>query len=385
MRTWLLPEYIEDVLPDDARRLEDMRRRLLDRFAGHGYQLVMPPLLEYVDSLLSATGEDMDLATFKLVDQLSGRMMGIRADHTPQTARIDAHLLNRSGVTRLCYAGPVLHTLPSGLMRSREPFQVGAELYGHRGIEADLEVQKLLIESLAGLGLKDVHMDLSHAGIFHALIDGDPHAPDATAALFAAIKAKDLPTLGRMVPQWRAGESLLALTQLYGGPEVLTVAREKLPASVAVSTALDALSVSLESLSGSGVTLGIDFAELGGFNYERGVTFAAYVKGSADAVARGGRYDEVGKAFGRARPATGFTLDLKPLLEIVPRCEYSHAIFAPQVGDAALGRAIRDLRDQGEQVIQGLPGESAASSLCEREFQHISGRWQVVPAAKQGE
>ncbi len=385
MRTWLLPEYIEDVLPDDARRLEDMRRRLVDRFASHGYQLVMPPLLEYVDSLLSATGEDMDLATFKLVDQLSGRMMGIRADHTPQTARIDAHLLNRAGVTRLCYAGPVLHTLPSGLMRSREPFQVGAELYGHRGIAADLEVQKLLIDSLVGLGLRGVHIDLSHAGIFHALIEGDSHTPDETAALFAAIKAKDLPTLGSLVPHWRAGTSLLALTQLYGGPEMLAVARKKLPASEAISSALDALSESLDSLTGSGVTLGIDLAELGGFNYERGVTFAAYVAGSADTVARGGRYDEVGKAFGRARPATGFTLDLKPLLEIVPRCEYSQPTFAPHDGDEALGKAVKDLRNQGEAVIQGLPGESAASSGCDREFQLISGRWQVMPATKQGE
>lgn len=383
MRTWLLPEYIEDVLPADARRLEDMRRLLVDRFQRHGYQLVMPPLLEYVDSLLSATGEDMDLATFKLVDQLSGRMMGIRADHTPQTARIDAHLLNRPGVTRLCYAGPVLHTLPSGLMRSREPFQVGAELYGHAGLSADLEVQKLLIEGLSGLGLTGLHIDLSHAGIFHALIEGDSHSADETAALFAAIKAKDLPALATTASSWTHGAALCALPELYGGQETLESARERLPASPAVSAALAALSDTLKALDGLGVSLSVDLAELGGFNYERGITFAAYVEGSADAIARGGRYDEVGKAFGRARPATGFTLDLKPLLEIVPRREYSQGILAPSTDDAALHAEIDRLRNAGEVVIRALPGESATDAGCdrilERTEQSTTG-WRVVPA-----
>ncbi|MBL8517702.1 MAG: ATP phosphoribosyltransferase regulatory subunit [Betaproteobacteria bacterium] len=380
MRTWLLPEYIEDVLPADARRLEDMRRLLVDRFQRHGYQLVMPPLLEYVDSLLSATGEDMELATFKLVDQLSGRMMGIRADHTPQTARIDAHLLNRAGVTRLCYAGPVLHTLPSGLMRSREPFQVGAELYGHADLQADLEVLRLLIEGLTGLGLTGVHLDLSHAGIFHALIEDERHAADDTAALFAAIKAKDLPALANLAPRWRHSAALRALPELYGGPEILDVARARLPDSVVISAALSALKDTLKALDGSGVSLSFDLAELGGFNYERGITFAAYVEGSADAIARGGRYDEVGKAFGRARPATGFTLDLKPLLEIVPRREYSQGIFAPTLDDATLRAEVRRLRDAGEIVVEALPGESVASASCDRTLQQTSAGWRVAPA-----
>lgn len=380
MRTWLLPEYIEDVLPEDARRLEGMRRLLVDRFMAHGYHLVMPPLLEYVESLLSATGEDMDLATFKLVDQLSGRMMGLRADHTPQTARIDAHLLNRPGVTRLCYAGPVLHTLPSGLMRSREPFQVGAELYGHGGIEADIEVQRLLIEGLDAIGLSGVHLDLSHAGIFHALIDGQHRSADDTAALFAAIKAKDLPALADMAPSWQHGDALRALPALYGGRDVLAAAREALPQSTAVTSALNALSTALDALADTGVRLSVDLAELGGFNYERGITFAAYVAGSPDAIARGGRYDEVGKAFGRARPATGFTLDLKPLLEIMPRREYSQGILAPVNGDAMLHAEVRRLRESGEIVVQGLPGETAATAGCDRILEQTTEGWRVVPA-----
>jgi ATP phosphoribosyltransferase regulatory subunit len=382
MRTWLLPEYIEDVLPADARRLEDMRRLLVDRFQVHGYQLVMPPLLEYVDSLLSATGEDMDLATFKLVDQLSGRMMGIRADHTPQTARIDAHLLNRSGVTRLCYAGPVLHTLPSGLMRSREPFQVGAELYGHDGLQADLEVQRLLIEGLTGLGLTGVHLDLSHAGIFHALIEGEQQSADDTATLFAAIKAKDLPALADLSSRWRHGAALRALPELYGAAETLEAARARLPLADTVTAALDALSDTLKALGGLGVSLSVDLAELGGFNYERGITFAAYVEGSADAIARGGRYDEVGKAFGRARPATGFTLDLKPLLEIVPRCEYSQGIFVPATQSNAARVEMNRLRDAGETVVAGLPGETAASAGCDRILEPSSEGWRVLPAVR---
>lgn len=380
MRTWLLPEYIEDVLPEDARRLESMRRLLVDRFIAHGYHLVMPPLLEYVDSLLSATGEDMDLATFKLVDQLSGRMMGIRADHTPQTARIDAHLLNRAGVTRLCYAGPVLHTLPSGLTRSREPFQVGAELYGHSGIEADLEVQRLLIAGLNAVGLGGVHLDLSHAGIFHALIEGQDSAADDTAALFAAVKAKDLPALAEMAPRWRNGAALRALAGLYGDHDVLARARKTLPDMAAISDALGALESALNALSGTGVKLSVDLAELGGFNYERGITFAAYVEGSPDAIARGGRYDEVGKAFGRARPATGFTLDLKPLLEIMPRREYSQGILAPALQDEGLRAEIQRLRESGEIVVEGLPGETAASAGCDRTLEHSTAGWRVVPA-----
>jgi len=382
MRTWLLPEYIEDVLPDDAQRLEDMRRTLLDRFRAHGYQLVMPPLLEYVDSLLSATGEDMDLATFKLVDQLSGRMMGIRADHTPQTARIDAHLLNRNGVTRLCYAGPVLHTVPSGIMRSREPFQVGAELYGHRGLEADLEVQHLLIACLDDLGLRNVHLSVSHPGIFHALIQGEARGAVEVAALFSAVKSKDLPRLEQLASGWTHADALKALPRLYGGAEVLERARTRLPDLPVIRQALDDLAQTLAALQGR-VHLTLDLAELGGFNYERGITFAAFVEGGADAIARGGRYDEVGKAFGRARPATGFTLDLKPLLERVPRSEYSPGVFAPPLVDPALAEAVAAARAAGQRVVQGLPGETAGSAGCAQVFQLINGRWQIVACADQ--
>lgn len=381
MRTWLLPEYIEDVLPEDAQRLEAMRRTLLDRFRAQGYQLVMPPLLEYVDSLLSATGEDMDLATFKLVDQLSGRMMGIRADHTPQTARIDAHLLNRAGVTRLCYAGPVLHTVPSGNMRSREPFQVGAELYGHRGLEADLEVQRLLIDCLADLGLHEVHLSISHPGIFHALIEADLHRGEAVGELFAAVKAKDLPGLGPLTEGWTHSAALRSLPRLYGDAEVLDQARRVLPGLPVITQALDDLRETLAALDGR-AQIGIDLAELGGFNYERGITFAAFVEGGADAIARGGRYDEVGKAFGRARPATGFTLDLKPLLERVPRSPSEPAVFAPPVADPRLAEAVLGARASGRRVIQGLPGETAVTAGCGDVFQFIGNSWQIVAGAE---
>ncbi len=386
MHNWLLPEYIEDVLPEDALRLEVMRRTLLDFFRVHGYQLVIPPMLEYVESLLSGTGHDLDLATFKLVDQLSGRHMGVRADITPQVARIDAHLLNRQGVTRLCYAGSVLHTLPAGLTKTREPFQVGAELYGHAGLESDIEIQQLMIDALRLVGVDALHLDIGHPSIFRSLVKESGCDTGRAEDLFHATQSKDIPALRVLTADMgKLQAAFLALPTLYGGVEVLKRARQELPGHTQIGAALADLEYLTATFASKDIPLGIDLAELGGFNYESGIVFSAFAKGSPDAVARGGRYDEVGKAFGRARPATGFSLDLKPLLGLVPQPKLPAGILAPlDRGDAALNKKMAHLRSAGEIVIQDLPGHAAhrAELGCDRELRKISGEWQVVPFEK---
>jgi ATP phosphoribosyltransferase regulatory subunit len=382
MRTWALPEHIEDLLPAEAAKLERMRRIALDCFNVHGYQLVVPPLLEYVESLLSGTGHDMDLATFKLVDQLSGRMMGIRADTTPQVARIDAHILNKQGVARLCYAGSVLHTRPVGLGKSRQPFQVGAELYGHAGLEADIEILELTLDVLAQLGVKDVAVDIGQPAVFRALVKLAGLDAETAEQVFNAIENKDQPALNELTPRIGAFASAFqSLTKLSGGKDALGRARATLPKDAAIDAALDQLSRMVTHFSELGVSLSIDLAELGGFNYESGLTFAAYAAGASDAVARGGRYDEVGKAFGRARAATGFSMDLKSLLALSNESATPKAILAPADVDAAAREAIRVLRAKGEIVIARLPGhESHVAELgCDRELVLKDGVWKITP------
>ncbi len=309
MRRWLLPEHIEDVLPPEARAIERLRRAILDLFETHGYELVAPPLLEYVESLLSGTGRDLDLATFKLVDQLSGRMLGVRADHTPQVARIDAHLLNRKGVARLCYCGSVLHTVPAGMTKMREPLQIGAELYGHAGIEADVEIVSLMIAALKRAGIERLHIDLGNPVIYRALAGKSGLDAEDSEALFHAVQQKD--AVG-------AGE-LAVLTELNGPVAgVIARARKDLPAHAGIRAALNALERLAARCEAPDVEVSVDLAELGGFNYESGLVFAAFTPGSPDAIARGGRYDEVGASFGRARPATGFTMDLRQLAALAP-------------------------------------------------------------------
>ena len=303
---WLLPESIADVLPSEARKIEELRRRMLDLFRTYGYELVMPPMLEYIESLLSGTGHDLDLKTFKLVDQLSGRTIGLRADITPQVARIDAHLLNRAGVTRLCYAGSVLHTRPSGFHVTREPLQIGAEIYGHAGLEADLEIQDLMLAALSAAGLADVRLDLCHVGVVAALLEQSPVAASAQDELFTALASKDVPALRDITASLPAAQrdAINLLPSLYGGVDVLVRARTELPALPAIGRALDDLATLAERAGGA--TVNIDLADLRGYHYHSGVMFTAYVAGVPNAVARGGRYDKVGEAFGRARPATGF-------------------------------------------------------------------------------
>ncbi len=357
MPNWLLPEHIADVLPSEARKIEELRRLMLDNFRLYGYELVMPPLLEYVDSLLTGAGQDTDLRTFKLVDQISGRMLGLRADMTTQVARIDAHLLNRDSVTRLCYAGSVLHTRPSGLHATREPLQIGAEIYGHAGLEADAEIQELALASLALAGFPEVRLDLSHVGVVRALLESDPLARKDEAALYALLRAKDTPGLDAISRAYAAPTraALLALPNLYGDIDVLQRARAVLPDLPGMARAL----AELAALAGSAIgraEIAVDLADLRGYAYESGAMFALYVPGLPNAVARGGRYDHVGEAFGRARPATGFSLDLRELARLLPTAERKHSIRAPWGNAPELREKIAQLRKAGEVVIQSLPG-----------------------------
>lgn len=385
MRTWALPEHIEDVLPADARKLEHARRVVLDLFQSHGYELVIPPLLEYVDSLLSGTGHDMDLATFKLVDQLSGRTMGIRADTTPQVARIDAHVLNRQGVARLCYAGSVLHTLPSGLGKSRQPFQAGAELYGHAGLEADIETQQLAVDALHALGLTGIQLDIGHPAIFRALIDLAGVSPDLAERIFDATEAKDASALHAMTESLgTTKDALRALPTLHGDASVFATAERELPNDTRIADALSQLRAIHAAFSAQGVSVSVDLGELGGFNYENGIVFSAFAGGAPDAVARGGRYDNVGKAFGRARAATGFSIDLKALLALMPDRTSRPAILGPvDMGEGA-AKEIARLRAQGEVVIARLPGHAqhTAELGCDREMVQKDGGYAVVPLSK---
>jgi ATP phosphoribosyltransferase regulatory subunit len=379
---WLLPEYIQDMLPDEAWRIEGIRRDVLELLRRSGYQLVSPPLLEYAESLLINGSADMDLRSFKLVDQLSGRTLALRADITPQVARIDAHLLNRQGVTRLCYAGSVLHTQPAGLMRTREPLQIGAELYGHSGVESDLEVQRLMLQTLALIGIEGVHLDLGHVGVFNALTRRASITSELETELFSALQRKDVPTLRGLVqglPQ-EVQTALLALPQLYGGVEVIARARKLLPSYPEVTAALNELeqaAVHLKDLAGN---IGIDLAELRGYHYHSGMVFAAYHAGSHDAIALGGRYDDVGKAFGRARPATGFSMDLRQLHGLLAKQAQPQGIRAPYRQDTALDAAIAKLRGQGEIVVVDLLGKSEyhPELNCDRQLVLRDGKWLVV-------
>lgn len=387
MQKWLLPEYIEDILPAEASRIERLRARVLELFTVSGYELVMPPLLEYLDSLLTGSGHDLGLRTFKLVDQLSGRTLGLRADITPQASRIDAHLLNRQGITRLCYSGSVVHTLPSGILKTREPLQIGAEIYGHAGVESDVEIQLLMLRALAVAGVHNVHLDLGHVAIFRSLIQWARIDRESEAELFRALQAKDVAALKALTASLdrdvRAG--LCALPELYGGVEVLQEARKRLPDLPELAACLDTLEFLADQLSNDVGELCFDLAELRGYHYHSGTVFAAYVPGQTDAIAGGGRYDEVGKAFGRARPATGFSIDLRDLASVADGDGKRKRIMAPyKLDDRGLQAAINALREAGTIVIVDLPGhEDNRDELeCEDELVLRDGQWVIVPRAQ---
>ena len=323
MRNWVLPEYIEDILPAEAERTEALRRVLLDHFRGQGYRLIQPPLVEHLDSLLTGTGRDLELQTFKVVDPLSGHLLGVRADITPQVARIDAHLLNEPGLTRLCYAGSVLRAVPAASAKTREVIQVGAELFGEPGIAGDLEVLGLILSALAAAGVRRLHLDLGHVGVYRALAAGAGIAGNGEdTELFAALRAKDVPTIAELTAKlpaaWR--DALMALPTLYGpADEVLAAASARLPDTPAIRNALAALAALAQSGAPQVEALHIDLADLTGYHYHNGPIFSVFTAGEPNAIGTGGRYDGVGKAFGRARPATGFTLDLRQLAGVVAR------------------------------------------------------------------
>ena len=379
MSAWVLPDHIADVLPSEARHIEELRRDLLDMARCYGFELVMPPLLEHLESLLTGTGEALDLQTFKLVDQLSGRMMGLRADTTPQVARIDAHLLNRQGVTRLCYCGPVVHTRPDKPHATREPLQFGAEIYGHAGLEADLETLLLALDCLRVANVKSPMVDMADVRIVNSLLSGVELAPGLLAQIHVALAAKDaseLASLTRTFPQ-SSREGLLALVQLYGDHKVLVEAEKALKSSSIISSSLSNLKWLASQLGGIPVTF--DLADLSGYAYYSGVRFAIYSPNAGDAVVRGGRYDEVGAVFGRNRPAVGFSLDVKTLVGAVAPRALRAAIRAPWSEATALRAVISSLRAQGETVVCVLPGhESEVDEFqCDRELIQVAGQWVV--------
>jgi ATP phosphoribosyltransferase regulatory subunit len=384
MRNWLLPEYIEDVLPAEAAQIESLRRLLLDLLDVHGYQLVMPPMLEYLESLITGVGHDLDLATFKVVDQLTGRLMGVRADITPQAARIDAHMLNNQGVTRLCYAGSVLRTNPDGLAQTRQPMQLGAELFGHAGIEADIEIQCLMVKTLQAAGVKALQIDFSHVGIFDSLMSKVQANDALKQSIYQALQSKDQTEVKTLTQDFDAEtvKALCRLTELNGDASILAVAAKDLPKTPEITRALNDLTQVATALADLGVGLSFDLAELRGYHYHSGMVFAAYAQGCSGPLAFGGRYDEVGQAFGRARAATGFSLDLRGLITALPPLKVIKGILAPYGNDASLLNIINSLRSSGDKVVQELPGHDAYIQElgCDRKLVNQAGQWQVVSA-----
>lgn len=387
---WLLPDGVEDILPPLAGQIESLRRDVMDTCQRWGYQLVIPPLIEYLESLFTGTGHDLELQTFKLTDQLTGRMMGVRADMTPQAARIDAHTLGHEGITRLCYAGHVLHTRPRHMLTGRTPIQAGCELFGSASEAADLEVISLMLEALRVAGLRRVHMDLAHVSIYESLITEAGFDRDTEAAVFDAMARKSVPELDTLLgdcPAGSGGARLRELARVSGGVEALDEARSILSgASTALDAALDQLGRVAEMLARDypEVSLGFDFCELRGYNYHTGLVFAAYVPGYGDAVGKGGRYDAIGSDFGRARPATGFSLDIRALVSLGERpSKRFGAIWAPAESDSALEGVISGLRIT-ETVVRALPDDTDTNPVergCDRQLVKKDGKWVVEALA----
>lgn len=388
---WLLPEGIEEVLPDEAERLERLRRVVMDLFASWGYRQVIPPFVDYIDSLLTGTGHDLDLQTFKLIDQISGRLLGVRADMTPQVARIDARYCESGLPARLCYLGTVLHTQSDHLEKSRSPIQIGAELYGHAGIGSDLEILRLMLEIFACAGIRELYLDLGHVGVYRGLVSQAGLNDRLEAELFEILQRKAAPELQEFIGSNRingkSADMLSALIELNGGLNVLAEARARLAGAGAdVAGALADLEKIAHSLSRSHPSLPIhfDLAELRGYHYQTGVVFAAFVPGYGREVSRGGRYDEIGKVFGRARPATGFSADLKVLARLGRYGEMpaeKACIFAPAGDEVQLQAKIKELRSGGHIVIQELEGQSAGAAAmgCRYQLRMHNHGWEIAP------
>ena len=385
---WLLPDGIEEVLPPEAARIETARRRVLDLFQRWGYELVITPHVEFLESLLTGAGQDLDLKTFKVIDPLSGRQMGLRADITPQVARVDAHTLRREGPSRLCYAGSVLHAKPHALATSRSPIQLGAELYGDSSATGDLEVISLMLDTLKLVDVPDLHMDLGHVGIYRGLARAAGLAEDAEQRLFDALQRKAMDEIFALTASVEPGLAgmLRALARLCGGRETLDAARSVLSgAPNAVLTALDDLVHIADQLAMRfpQLPLYFDLGELRGYHYHTGVVFAVFVPGVGQSIAQGGRYDDIGADFGRARPATGFSTDLKTLVSLgnAELLEPMLGIWAPCSSDMALWETVCRLREGGERVVQALDGqqsEAAPVAGCDRQLQMQDGGWVVT-------
>lgn len=384
---WLLPEGIEESLPDEAAWLEHYRRSLLDIFSTWGYELVITPLIEYLDSLLIGPSDDLDLQTFKLTDQLTGRMMGVRADMTSQVARIDAHMLKREAPTRFCYLGTVLHTRPSGRDLTRSPLQLGAELYGHAGVDSDVEVICLMLETLKLVGIENICLDLGHVGIYTSLMRQAGLNAEQQKSLQALLQQRALPEYEQFLSacsleeEWQ--EILMALSDLSGNEGMLDSAKKVLQNTN--SSVIENINY-VEELSkrvmqrSPEIQIHFDFAALSGYRYQNGAVFAAYISGQGEQIARGGRYDAIGEVFGRSRPATGFSLDLKALAKISPHAlQAIQGIFAPNDDDPQLHEKIMQLRAQGERVICELSGQSgdALSMQCNRILNKEKQQWIV--------
>jgi len=391
--SWLLPDGIDEVLPEEAKHLESLRRKLLDLFACWGYDLVIPPFIDFLDSLLTGSGHDLDLQTFKLTDQISGKMLGVRADMTPQVARIDAHNLKHEWPTRLCYAGTILHTRGDPLEKTRSPMQIGAELYGHAGKESDVEVIRLMLETLAITGLQNIHLDLGHVGIYRALSRQAELTESQERELFDVLQRKARPELQGLMDSYAIDSDLklmfLKLPELNGGKDTINKARSVfLKANDDVKNALEDLEAIAEKLAARFPSLPVSFdlAELRGYHYHTGMVFAAFIPSVGREIARGGRYDNIGEVFGRARPATGFSADLKLLSALSKQaCQVkSHElIFAPYLDDVVLNDKIRDLRAQQLAVVQQLPGQtgSAKELGCTSILELDNQNWVVRPLA----
>jgi len=385
-KQWLLPDGVEELYPEESAKVESLRRQLLDMYSGWGYELVFPPLIEYLDSLQTGMGGDLKLQTFTLTDQLTGKLLGVRPDITPQVARIDAHGLKRNGPVRLCYAGTVLHAKPVGLGESRSLVQIGIELYGHKGAESDAEVIQLMLHTLGAAGCENFHLDLGHVGIYRGLIESASLSSEQEASLFDIYQRKAKAELDDFVETCISDQNLqtmlVSLVDLAGDDQVLIQARNIL-ASAPAST-LDALT-DLENIYQQiqkqfpDVPVYFDCSELRGYHYHTGVVFAAYLPEQGQAVAKGGRYDDVGEKFGRARPATGFSADLKSLITFYQSNQPNEVIFAPDETDEILDKKINELRSKGEKVVQALPGqaESAGEMGCTKQLIHHNGSWEI--------
>ncbi len=388
-KRWLLPDGIEELLPRQAEHIERLRREMLDLFHSWGYEMVMPPLVEYIDSLLIGRGDDLDLQTYKITDQNNGRLMGVRADITPQVARIDAHLLRRSVPARLCYVGDVLHTRQSGFGAGRAPIQVGAELYGHAGVESDVEIIHLMVETLTVTGIENIFVDLGHVGIFRAMAKASGLSAEQETLLFDALQRKAKPEIVDLLAAFDLSKTwqqlYIALVDMNGDVSILKDCMGLLAGvDAGITKALDELQkvADLLQMELPKLSIHFDFAELRGYHYKTGIVFAAFVPGHGQELARGGRYNEIGQVYGRSRPATGFSADLKTIMQYSVAAPYQvRAILAPMNSDENLKAEIKKLRDMGERVIVSLPGQEGdmAEVGCDRELVISSGCWQVRP------